>query len=315
MRPDLHKPAIPLNNREPDLTSPPVTNIGRGQKRAIANYVPPQQPAIAAPIEALNLLQSANQFLQTAQPQQQQGFATVNSLSGENNSQTEKIYGQFLRLPNTGMVQVLPDSVYRRQANIVQNRLQANVNGYPLPLTIETKGSLIPTLPLQVVGDNFQLVPENLDYGFIVDVGDLPLGKLDEKLQAIHQSTRDFFLNYQPPTQVESLQVDKRRFVTGKDQPWNQSQVILTGAKAQLNHTYLVRSLQFQLPDLILNNQPITRRNSRAKQELAQVPSADIIIAFRPVRSHLDGSYTILWRVVNQLPAPQIDDLEKYVQY
>jgi hypothetical protein len=315
MRPDLHKPAIPLNNREPDLTSPPVANIGRGQKRAIANYVPPRQPAIAAPIEALNLLQAVNQFLQTAQPLQQQGFATVNSLSGENNSQTEKIYGEFLRLPNTGMVQVLPDSVYRRQANIVQNRLQANVNGYPLPLTVETKGSLIPTLPLQVVGDNFQLVPENLDYGFIVDVGDLPLGKLDEKLQAIHQSTRDFFLNYQPPTQVESLQVDKRRFVTGKDQPWNQSQVILTSAKAQLNHTYLVRSLQFQLPDLILNNQPITRQNSRAKQELAQVPSADIIIAFRPVRSHLDGSYTILWRVVNQLPAPQIDDLEKYVQY
>jgi hypothetical protein len=64
----------------------------------------------------------------------EKGFGTVNSLSGENNSQTEEIYGQFLRLPNTGMVQILPDSVYRRQANIVQNRPQANFNGYPLPL-------------------------------------------------------------------------------------------------------------------------------------------------------------------------------------
>ncbi|MFM6157085.1 MAG: hypothetical protein ACKPE3_29495, partial [Sphaerospermopsis kisseleviana] len=237
MRPDLHKPAIPLNSREPDLTSPPVANIGTNQKRALANYVPPRQPAIAAPIEALNILQAANQFLQTAQPTQQQGFSTVNSLSGENNSPVEKIYARFLRLPNTGMVQVLPDAVYRREANIVQNRLQANVNGYPLPLTVETKGSLIPTLPLQVVGDNFQLVSENLDYGFMVDVGDLPLEQLDEKLQAINQPTRDFFLKYQPPREVESLQVDKRRFVTGKSQPWNQSQVILTGAKAQLNRT------------------------------------------------------------------------------
>jgi hypothetical protein len=318
MRPNLHKPAIPLNNREPDLTSPPLPNIGRTQKTPIANYVPPRQPAIASPIEALNHLQAANQFLQAAQaafPAQQQAFTSLNRLSDHTNSPEQKIYANFLKLPNTGMVQVLPDSAYRRQPNVVQNRLQANINNYPFSLKLEAKGSFIPSLPLQVVGENFQLVPENLDYGFIVDVGDLALEKLDGKLQPINKSTRDFFLNYQPPIPVESLQLDKRRFLTGKDQEWNQTQVILTGAKAQLNRTYLVRSLQFQLPDIILNRQPISRHNSRVKQQLSQVPSSDTIIAFRAVSSHLDGSYTILWRVLQQLPAPQIQDLEKYVQY
>ncbi len=317
-RPNLNKPAIPLANREPDLTSPPLPIIGRTQKTAIANYVPPMQPAIASPIEALNHLQAANQFLQTAQaafPNQQQAFAALNRLSDHTNSQEQKIYANFLELPNTGMVQVLPDSAYRRQPNTVENRLQANMSGYPFPLEIETKGSFIPSLPLQVVRENFQLVPENADYGFMVDVGDLPLEKLDGKLQTINKSTRDFFLNYQPPRQLESLQVDKRRFLTGKDQEWNQPQVILTGAKAQLNRTYLVRSLQFQLPDIILNRQPISRRNSRAKEQLSQVPSSDTIVAFRAVSRHQDGSYTILWRVLQQLPAPQIEDLEKYVQY
>jgi len=33
-----------------------------------------------------------------------------------------------------------------------------------------------------------------------------------------------------------------------------------------------------------------------------------MIIAFRPVRRRSDGSYTILWRVLNELPSPQIQN-------
>jgi hypothetical protein len=36
-------------------------------------------------------------------------------------------------------------------------------------------------------------------------------------------------------------------------------------------------------------------------------------VAFRPVNRRPDGSYTVLWRVLNQFPDPQIEDLEKYV--
>lgn len=87
----------------------------------------------------------------------------------------------------------------------------------------------------------------------------------------------------------------------------------MSGAKAEVNKTYLVRSLQFQLPEIISERQPVRRENSRIRQQLTEVPSSDTIIAFRAVRRRPDGSYSILWRVLNQLPAPKIDDLEKYV--
>ncbi|WP_017319112.1 hypothetical protein [Mastigocladopsis repens] len=65
-------------------------------------------------------------------------------------------------------------------------------------------------------------------------------------------------LNYQPPKQLEALQIERRRFLTGKDQDWNQRKAILDQAKAVLNHTYLVRSLHFQLPEFIKSGQPLS---------------------------------------------------------
>ncbi|NRB07299.1 MAG: hypothetical protein HRU34_08610 [Richelia sp.] len=48
---------------------------------------------------------------------------------------------------------------------------------------------------------------------------------------------------------------------------------------------------------------------------LLEMQSSDVIVAFLPVSRRSDGSYTILWRVVKQLPAPQIQDLEDYLQF
>ncbi|MBD2138556.1 hypothetical protein H6F32_13375 [Anabaena sp. FACHB-1237] len=86
-------------------------------------------------------------------------------------------------------------------------------------------------------------------------------------------------------------------------------------AKVELNRTYLLRSLQFKLPEIILKTQPISRGNSHAKKQLGQVPSSDTIITFKTVEFHRDGSYTILWKIIQHLRSRQIEDLENYVQY
>jgi hypothetical protein len=44
-----------------------------------------------------------------------------------------------------------------------------------------------------------------------------------------------------------------------------------------------VRSLQFQLPEKILSGQPVS------VNQLQQINSSDIILAFRPVRRRSDG--------------------------
>ncbi|MBD2293829.1 hypothetical protein H6G06_10060 [Anabaena sphaerica FACHB-251] len=322
-RPDLGKPSTPYASREPNLNSSPLPVVGSPAKTAITNYRPSMQPAIAPPEEAITTLKTADQILQTAQAafpanikfiNPQEDAASLDRFAYDIDSQEKQIYAQFLHLPNTGIFRVLPDSAYRRQPNTLQNRLQPSVSErYPFPSVGDVKGNFIPSLALKMIDDNFQLVPQGINYGFIINIGDIPLEKLDARLQAVNSSTRDFFLNYQPPKELKALQIDRRRLITGKNQNWQQSQIYLSSARAKLNHTYLVRSLQFQLPEIILNRQPISRQNSRIRQQLTEVHSSDNIIAFRAVRRRPDGSYTILWRVLHKLPAPQIEDLENYV--
>ncbi|QLE55209.1 hypothetical protein [Nostoc sp. TCL26-01] len=330
-RPYLNQPATPFSTTEPNLeltnqptprqsteiTSPSTLPIiGRITKTAIANYVPPIQPAIAAPETVLTILATAKQMLTAVQTEfpagtkfrdSQETTTALDRFAYGLDPQEPQTYAKFLRLPHTGIFRALPTLAYQRPLNTLWNRLQPSVSErYPFPALGNTQGGFNPSLALQVVGDRFKLQDQGVDYSFMVDVGDIPLEKLDHQLKSVALPTREFFLNYQPPKELAALPVERRRFITGKDQNWNQSQVILASATAKLHHTYIVRSLQFQLPEILLNRQLTNLEQSRYIDQLKQIRSSDIILAFRPVRSRTDGSYTILWRVLNELPAPQI---------
>jgi hypothetical protein len=326
-RPNLARPATPISTREPHLPPPQSTTvtspsalpvIGVVGKTAIANYRPPMQPAIAPPDAALSRLTNAKQLLTAAQivfpPETKfrdaQETATIlDRFAYGLDPQEAETYSKFLRLPRTGIFRALPALVYQRPLDTVHNRLQASVSErYAFPTLGNTQGGLNPSLTLELVDENFQLRHQGVDYSFMVNLGDVPLDKLEGSLKGLPSSTREFFLNYQPPKQLSALQVDRRRFITGKDQSWQQNQIILASASAKLNHTYLVRSLQFQLPEIILNGQVANLENSSYLDQLKQFRSSDMIIAFRPVRRRSDGSYTVLWRVLKELPAPQIKD-------
>lgn len=315
-RPHLDQPGIPFAYQEANLPSSPVPIIGRTGKTAIANYVPPLQPAIAPPPSAITTLATAKKFLTNAQAafpyfthftDPQENAVILDRFTYDIDPQEPQIYAKFLQLPHTGIFRVLPHSAYQRPLNSQKNRLQASVSQrYPFPQLNPTQGSFNPSLALAMVGDRFRLIHQGVDYGFMVDLGNVPLEKLDGKLTAVAPPMRAFFLNYQPPQQLDELQVERRRFLTGKDQNWNLNQVILADAKVELNHTYLVRTLQFQLPENMLSSSTIAQQKAEFIDEFHQIHSSDIIIAFQPVRRRSDGSYTIIWRVLNQFPDPQI---------
>jgi hypothetical protein len=324
-RPDLGQPAPPFFVREPDLTPPSVQIVGVKGKTAIANYLPPIQPAIAAPQAAMTIIESAKEYLQIAETaltpaklvDPEETNLALDRFAYEIDVQEPEIYAKLLELPNTGIFRVLPSTAYSLQLNTLTNRLLPTVRErYPFPVVDNSGDPHGASLALQMVDQHFQLVRQGIDYGFITDLGDdLAWENLDASLSAIPVKTREFVLHYQPPQQLAALQIDRQRFLTGKDQNWGQDQVFLTDVPARLNHTYLVRSLQFQLPDIILRGQPISRPNSRSLRELNQFSSSDTILAFRPVNRRADGSYTIIWRLLNNLPAPTIEDLENYLQY
>jgi hypothetical protein len=317
--PNLGKPATPFATLEPipASTTPPI--VGRTGKTFLANYVPPMQPAIAPPQEAQATLSRAKQLLtkaQTAFPQGTQFIdpretvAVLDRFSYDLDPQERQIYAKFLREPNTGIFRVLPYSAYHRLLNTQNNRLHQSVSTrYPFPSLSKTKEGFTPSIPLQIADQNFQLMPKGVDYSFMVDLGDIPLEKLDA-LTNIPPTIREFFLNYQPPKQLAVIQEHRRHFQTGK----NAEFPVLATAKAQLNHTYLVRNLQFQLPEIINTGKSIPKSDRANINELLKMQSSDTIIAFRPVRQRSDGSYTVLWRVVNQLPDPEIEDLEAYLE-
>jgi hypothetical protein len=71
---------------------------------------------------------------------------------------------------------------------------------------------------------------------------------------------------------------------------------------------------QFQLPEVILRGESISRAQRRKLDQILMTPSSDVLVAFRPVNQRFDGSYTVLWRLLNQFPDPQIADLEDYLE-
>jgi len=315
-RPQLSQPAIPFNH-EPDLPIGTIPIIGLRAKTAIANYVPPLQPAIVPPPTALTIIQTARKLLAQAQSVftsnkllDSQATTTSNDDTYALNPQFLHTYSQFLSLPNTGIVRILPSKVYRRSPNTLQNRLEPSIlDRFPFARLLPVP-NFAPKLALAIESSSFQLVPSGIDYGFMTDLGDIPLEKLDAGLKNLPQITRTSFLNYRPPQQLEGLQIDKRRFLLGF-MPQNQ---LLPQIPAVLQHTYLMRTLQFQLPEIIVNGQPVSRQDRSRLDQLLQTQSSDLILAFRPVYRHPDGSYTVLWRILSQFRDPQIDDLEHYIK-
>jgi hypothetical protein len=321
-RPLLGQKAVPFAIQEPNLPYSSVPTVGIIGKKFLADYVPPMQAAITLAPEALLPLKNAEVKLNQTKavfPKEikfedpKQTTSALENFAYGLDLEEPKTYAKFLKLPQTGIFRVLPHSAYSRPLNTLQNRLVQTVGErYPFPRLGEATSKFNPSLTLQLVNNNFQMQLKGVDYSFIADLGDIPIEKLDLDLKKVSPSIRELFLNYQPPQRLEAIQIERRRFHTGKGVNNSIAQTMLP---AKLNHTYIMRSLQFQLPEAIVKNQQLTPQQRLQIDTLTKIQSSDHLIAFRAVRQRKDGSYTVIWRVLNQLPNPQITDLEAYLRY
>lgn len=326
-RPQLGKQATPFITHEPNLRPSHPNLIGRRTKTAIANYTPPLQPAIAPPEDGIKILAIAEQHINQAKalfPTQKQFHdpretnRLLDQFAYGLDPQEAQTYAKILQQPNTGIFRVLPITAYQRPRNVLQNRLQPSAV-YPFPLIGQTRKNFTPTLPLKLVNPklnpdqtHFQLIPQGLDYSFMADLGNIPIEKLDPQLQNIPAPIREAFLTYQPPQQFSQIQAEQRRILAHK----NPNPTFHPTLPAHLERTYLLRTIQYQLPREITENTfLISQQRLHIDTILKQTQSSDTILAFRPVRQRRDGSYTVIWRVLNQMPDPVIQDLEAYLRY
>ncbi|AFY68525.1 hypothetical protein Pse7367_0208 [Thalassoporum mexicanum PCC 7367] len=168
--------------------------------------------------------------------------------------------------------------------------------------------------PLMLTLDGEQLIINgyDLDYGFIQKLGDVPLDAIDldaeQAPETVNPALWNYFWRYQPPTLVSALKSQKRLYATEKLTIGNAA--IVSQLPIELEQTYLLRSVAYDLPEAVTNPRLSISRNF-PYLEIAN--SSDVLIALRPIRDR-NGSYTILWRILKRFPSPQIEDLEQYAR-
>jgi hypothetical protein len=195
----------------------------------------------------------------------------------------EKLYAEFLKQENTGIARVYPEQMF----TVVSNRLDPNIAPTPFGLRIQD--------------GQFVMTGNELDYGFLADMGDVEL------VQGDRLSVPELFRRYQPPTVLADVQKEQRRFLVGKDTEFS-SQL-----PASLYRTYVMRLVQYELPEIVAAGRPLKPGERGKLRSLLQTSGRDRVIAFRPVTKRLDGSYTILWQILETKPEPTIVDLDRYI--
>ncbi|MEQ9622029.1 hypothetical protein [Coleofasciculus chthonoplastes] len=330
LRLNLATPLRPRFSPVPDFPEPEPPVLGMPTKRPTTDDSrQPLQPAIAPPEAVTRTLLTAREQLLPTLPAFPDSARIIDpgvysviptqSTLGLLPLEPQR-YADFLNQPNTGIARIFLAESYHPDPNTLRNRLQSPLpQPFPLTTGVESVTDAVPSFALEIENGNFTISLPGLDYGFIVNLGDVSLDEINGNLNTISTLTpeqRDLFMNYRPPNDVEGLQIDQRRFYTGKDgigfvPPL--SPPAATGSKIALNNTYLVRLIQFQLPEAILKGEPISRAQRRYLPEILKTPSSDVIVAFQPVHQRLDGSYTVLWRLLYRFADPKIENLVEYV--
>ncbi|NJR67949.1 MAG: hypothetical protein HC771_04195 [Synechococcales cyanobacterium CRU_2_2] len=267
---------------------------------------------------------------------------------------TERLQHQkFLTNPHTGITQVLTRREHQPDPNLLRNRLEPTpAERYPYAILVEPtdpplpkldgalqgrlapfdtqrypfvpleETSFRPRLAMQIDSGEFNLIASGLDYGFMLDLGqmnNLDLNQLSAGLPKsqlnLREDLREFFLSYRAPQNLDQLLVDRRRFLSGKMGPNNLPSLLSPEAKVQVGHTYLLRTLQFQVPDAIAKGTPVSYAQRRNLEKTLEMPAKDLLVVFQPVKSRENGTYTVLWRVLGEFPEPYVTDLNRYANY
>jgi hypothetical protein len=291
-------PAAPATQR---LIQPQMVGVQR-VKQLTANYRPKVAPAIAPPPDLLALINQGRERLvqvQTNIPSQSQTYGTQSvqvfkaappriSKFAVRESEFDA-FRSLLDQPNTGIGRVYPTQSFVADTNRLT---PANI---PMPFG------------LRIDDGQFQVMGEALNYGFVTAIGDVDLADVDRATVQASQTLPALFQTYQPPNTLAALQTHQRRFLSGKDTP------LSSAIPAELHRTYVMRLVQYQLPEIVATGRPLRSGDRGQLKTLLQHQGTDQLIAFRPVIQRNDGSYTILWKVLDSKAAPQITDLDQYV--
>jgi hypothetical protein len=118
----------------------------------------------------------------------------------------------------------------------------------------------------------FQTMFAGANYGYIADLGDLPI----EAATAEHPTVRELAALVTPNAEPDA-RIEQRKAQQGLRIG---DHVCKERAGAAVGHTYVLRSVIYD--------------------------NSDILVAVRIVKQDDDGSLILLWRILNRFPSPQL---------
>lgn len=181
-------------------------------------------------------------------------------------------YAEFLALPDTGLIRILPRELYDGDVYKGENRLITVRGGgayYSFTKETHTWGEFT-----DIGLEHGQLFTGMLgaNYGMLTNLGDVPLEKLTLDSPAVRVLATYTAAVDEPHARTEQNRLHSGATLEGMSYT-NRLPVV---AKT----TYLLRSINYR--------------------------ASDSLVAFRVVREDADGSAIILWKFLKRYPTPQL---------
>ena len=204
------------------------------------------------------------------------------SLLAPSSEDTEN-FADFLRQKNTGLIKLIADKGCDKNTVVAAS---AHCSTYTMPgagsaFSFRTNNYRMEHLAdLNFTGKSFQALG-SLIHGIMVNLGDVPLEKVDLQTEGI-----SYLTNIRPASDIGKAQELADQLTKGID---NNGFVYRSILPVKENATYVLRSVAY---DGVL---PRTIRDI-SYNEFEFDKRRDVIIAFRVVRLDANESVTILWK-------------------
>lgn len=174
-------------------------------------------------------------------------------------------FAEFLAQPDTGLVRLLPREKWDYKLS-----LRGGGAYYSFTRQVHEYGSGSDiSLEQGIFGVGFA----GADFGFIVQLGDVPLEQVTLDTEPVR-----FLLAFAAPNAEPKAREQQHRSGVG----FRHGELAYKSRQPALpNNTYLLRSINYE--------------------------TSDVLVAFRVVRRDEDGSMILLWKMLNKFPTPRLE--------
>lgn len=206
-------------------------------------------------------------------------------------------YSQFLKKRNNGLIKLIPDvGCTDNPAIVVASKecLKYTMPGAGASFSFRKRSHSISSVAdLKLKDENLITNVGTMIQGFMVNIGDVQLEEINDNTKGMN-----FITNFKPAKDSAKVAEMSKKFADGIDEQGLLYKSILP---VEEGSTYLLRSVAYR-------GEILRAVDGAAYDETDWDKRGDVLVAFRVIRQHSDGSITILWKRISKKGSPKLKD-------